>query len=188
MNNLPLDDPFGCLQKLEDIVKNSGKKINCNNSTPLSSNACFYSDGIPVVQPFVVFDGPIFLGDNVVIGPYTFLRGPLYIGKNTKIGPYCEIARSIILSNTCVSHKNILLDSLIGNDVWLSGGVTICNTRLDKGLVKINWKSKTECLNKFGVIIEDGSKIGVGVTIMPGTHVAAKSVVFGPSTIKGSVS
>ena len=139
------------------------------------------------IQPFLAYDGPIFLEENVFIGPHCFLRGPLYIGKNTRIGPYCEIKRSVIMNNSFIAHQNIIPDSVIGSNVWLAGGVMITNLRLDKQPVKVTCNGIEKSADRFGLFIEDNSTLGVRVTVMPGTHVRAETTVLGPSTIKGVV-
>lgn len=173
--------------KLLDTMKETWNVRLTPHSVPLSSNACIFCKGKAVIQPFLAYDGPIFLDENVFIGPHCFLRGPLYIGKNTSIGPYCEIKRSVIMNDTFVTHQNIIPDSVIGSNVWLAGGVMVTNIRLDKQSVKMTCNGIEKSADRFGLFIEDNSTLGVRVTVMPGTYVRAGTTVFGPSTIKGVV-
>ncbi len=180
--------PVDVLKEL-DAMEESWKPRAFNHSVPLSSNARILCRGrvSSEIQPFLAYDGPIFLEENVFIGPHCFLRGPLYIGKNTRIGPYCEIKRSVIMNNSFIAHQNIIPDSVIGSNVWLAGGVMITNLRLDKQPVKVTCNGIEKSADRFGLFIEDNSTLGVRVTVMPGTHVRAGTTVFGPSTIKGVV-
>jgi UDP-N-acetylglucosamine diphosphorylase / glucose-1-phosphate thymidylyltransferase / UDP-N-acetylgalactosamine diphosphorylase / glucosamine-1-phosphate N-acetyltransferase / galactosamine-1-phosphate N-acetyltransferase len=180
--------PITILNNLNDIVieMNASSK-SFSNATPLSSDASLFCEGKATIQPFVTFDGPIFLGENVVIGPYTFLRGPLYIGQGTQIGPYCEITRSFIKNDVKICHKNIIPDSVIGNKVILSGGVILCNFRLDGKEIELIYNNVRKTTDKFGAIIEDEAHLGVNVVAMPGCHIKSKSFILGPSVIKGVV-
>jgi NDP-sugar pyrophosphorylase family protein len=136
-------------------------------------------------QFFNIFQDQIYIGKNVQIGPYSFLRGPCIIGDNVKIGPYCEITRSIIMNNTVIAHKNIIPDSIIGENSWLAGMSTICNMRLDKKNIKVYFKNKFKKINKnkFGAIIGHNVKIGVNVFLMPGSYIASNTTYLGPNTI-----
>ncbi len=180
--------PIDLLENLKEMVyKAKGKGRSFDHSIGLSFNSEFFCAGNAIVQPFVTFDGPIFLGENVFIGPYTFLRGPLYISDNVSIGPYSEIKRSFIGKDTKITHRNIIPDSVIGARCWLAGGVMVTNLRLDKQPIKLKWNDLEKKADRFGMFMEDDATLGVGVTVMPGTYVRKKSVVFGPSVIKGII-
>lgn len=180
--------PVEVLRKL-DMVSPCWERKTFPNSVPLSPDACIFcrDSSTVTVQPFMVYDGPIYLDENVFIGPHSFLRGPLYIGKNSKVGPYCEIKRSVIMNNTRVTHHNIIPDSVLGNDVWLAGGVMITNLRLDEQPVEVSWNGVEKVADRFGLFAGDNSVLGVRVTVFPGTCVSPKTVVYGPCTIKGKV-
>ena len=175
------------LEQLESLIVSNGKRTDFPNAMPLSNNASFYCEGKATVQPYVTFDGPIFLGENAFIGPYCFLRGPLYIGKNVMIGAYSEIKRSLIMDGAAIAHRNIIPDCVIGRDCWLAGGVMITNLRIDKRPVRLTVRGEEKSASRFGLYIEEKSILGVGVVAMPGTHVKAGVTVYGPSTIKGVV-
>lgn len=140
------------------------------------------------MQPFVTFDGPIFLGDGVRIGPYSMLRGPLYIGAGSKIGPYCEVTRSFVGKGSVIAHKNIIPDTVIYDNVWISGGVIVCNVRLDKRSVRLPWGDELRHRDAFGAVIEDDARLGVNVILMPGTVIKRGVHVLGPSSVSGVVS
>lgn len=180
--------PIDALNDLENIITSlSGTLRTFQNTIGLSESARFICQGKTTVQPYVTFDGPIYLGENSFIGPYCFLRGPLYIGPNVTIGAYSEIKNSIIMSGSAITHRNIIPDSVLQQNVWLAGGVMITNLRIDKKPVKFTWNDIQKTSPKFGLFAEQSSILGVGVTVMPGTHLTANKTVFGPTTIKGVV-
>jgi len=160
--------------------------VESNNlATPLSDSSYLFCKKNCIIQPFVTFVGSIYCEDNVFIGPYTFLRGPLYLGENVKIGPHCEVGRCVVSKNSIISHKNIILDSIIEENVLISGGTIFCNTRIDFKPVKFEWQGVKLEADKFAAYVEANVKIGVNVTAMPATYIASGKTIFGPSTIKG---
>ena len=43
------------------------------------------------------------------------------IGEETHIGFSCELARSYFAGHDKFSHQNVILDSIIGENVWFGG-------------------------------------------------------------------
>ena len=181
--------PMSMLDNLQENLscisaKSSHQDFGC---LPLSNNARLLCNTNVCIQPYVVFDGLVFLDDDVFIGPYTMLRGPLYIGKGSKIGPNCEITRCFIGCNTKICHKNIVPDAVIGSDVWFAGGVILCNTRMDKKTVQFTYEGVTSSRQVFSALVDDHVSLGVNVTVMPGSHLKEKAVVYGPITLGGII-
>lgn len=121
---------------------------------------------------FNLAQGTVKIGRNVQFGPFTYIRGPVYIGNNVKIGPYVELTRCIVLDDTIISHKNVIVDSVIGPEVWLAGFVSTCNRRLDDKPVQVEYKGNIfDSGGKFGAVIDRGGRIGAGVMLKPGIYV-----------------
>lgn len=180
--------PIDALQSLSEMISTlPGATTTFENTIPLSPTAKFICASKATVQPFAVFDGPIYLEENAFIGPYCFLRGPLYIGKNVLVGPYSELKNSIIMENSKVTHRNIIPDCVICKNVWLAGGVMVTNLRLDKKPVKFTWGNETKQAPCFGLYAEENSTLGVGTVVMPATYLTANTTIIGPTTIKGLV-
>jgi NDP-sugar pyrophosphorylase family protein len=76
-------------------------------------------DGVNV-DDFCKIIGPAYLSCGSFIGMSSLIRNSI-LGNNTKIGFNCEIGRSYFAGNTKISHQNVLLDSIIGEHVWLGG-------------------------------------------------------------------
>jgi NDP-sugar pyrophosphorylase family protein len=54
------------------------------------------------------------------------------IGNNTKIGFNCEISRTYFQGNDEMAHHNLILDSIIGNNVWFGLYLGTANVLLNK--------------------------------------------------------
>lgn len=179
------EHPIETLSRLEQTVLR-GTERHMPNIAPLRPFRIF-TDGSIEVQPFVVASGDIFLGDGVKIGPFVTLRGPLYVGSGTTIGPYSEIVRSYIGSECSISHRNIVLDSVICDRSWLAGGCMICNTRLDKQPIEVVWNEERRVVDRFGAYFGQDCRVGVSVVAMPGTVVYSNAKIYGPRTISREV-
>tara|TARA_Y100000296_G_C5131366_1_gene235751 strand:- start:323 stop:868 length:546 start_codon:yes stop_codon:yes gene_type:complete len=178
--------PIDTLNSLDSMEKDWEVR-SFPNAMPLSPSAKIYCNGKVTVQPFLTYDGSIFLDEGSFIGPYVFMRGPIYVGKNSSIGPYSEIKRSYIMNNVAIAHRNIIPDSVLGENAWFAGGVMITNLRIDKKPIKVTWDGVEKVGDRFGIFADHDSILGVGVVAMPGTCVTARTTVYGPTAIKGVV-
>ncbi|TGK07573.1 glucose-1-phosphate thymidylyltransferase [Leptospira semungkisensis] len=141
------------------------------------------------IYPGVVIDvtsGPVIIDKDVKVTSFSFLEGPLYIGQGTHIdnaritggttiGNVCriggEVGDSIILDFTNKHHEGFLGHSVVGSWVNLGALSTTSDLKNNYGVVKIR-EEGTEVNTgsiKFGSVIGDFSKIGIGVMLNTGT-------------------
>jgi UDP-N-acetylglucosamine diphosphorylase/glucosamine-1-phosphate N-acetyltransferase len=132
-----------------------------------------------IIRSGAYLEGPILVDEGSDIGPNCYIRSSTYIGKNCRIGNACEIKNSIILDNTHIGHLSYVGDSIIGSEVNFGAGTIIANLRFDDKTVKMNIKGKKtdSGRRKLGVVIGDGVKTGIGVNILTGVKIGAKSVI-----------
>ncbi|EQA44776.1 putative UDP-N-acetylglucosamine diphosphorylase/glucosamine-1-phosphate N-acetyltransferase [Leptospira broomii serovar Hurstbridge str. 5399] len=141
------------------------------------------------IFPGVVIDvtsGPVIIDKDVKITSFSFLEGPLYIGPSaridnaritggTTIGQACriggEVGESIILDYSNKHHEGFLGHSVVGSWVNIGALATTSDLKNNYGIVKIK-EEDVECNTgsiKFGSIIGDYSKVGIGVMLNTGT-------------------
>src|SRR5258708_23103214 len=110
-----------------------------------------------VIHPGVEIIGPAIIGKNCIIGHASYLRENCLIGDNVRVGHGVELKNSILFNHATLAHLNYIVDSIIGNNVNISGGAMCANFRLDKKLVtlRIEKKEITTNLQKLGSIIGD---------------------------------
>ncbi len=143
------------------------------------------------IYPGVVMDttsGPIIIDKNVSITSFTFLEGPLYIGSDSKIdnaritggtiiGKSCriggEVENSIIQDFSNKHHEGFLGHSFIGSWVNLGALSTTSDLKNNYGMIQIESSSGSIATGsiKFGSIVGDFSKIGIGVMLNTGSVV-----------------
>jgi len=140
------------------------------------------------IHPMADIAGPAIIGKNCVINHAAFLREGCIIGDNAHIGHAVEVKHSIILDNTMLAHLNYIGDSIIGNNVNISGGAILANLRLDKKNISIKTQDSREIdtgLQKFGAVVGDNTIIGVNSVINPGTLLGKNTVVFPLKSVSG---
>jgi bifunctional UDP-N-acetylglucosamine pyrophosphorylase/glucosamine-1-phosphate N-acetyltransferase len=102
------------------------------------------------------------------------------IGEDTTIGFNCEIAKSYFAGNNDkLAHHNVILDSIIGKDVWFGGYSGTANALLNKQSIryKIDGTLVDTGTDHFGAVVGNNCAIGASVIILPGRQVASNSIV-----------
>jgi NDP-sugar pyrophosphorylase family protein len=143
-----------------------------------------------------IIEGPCVIEDNVTIDDFCKIRGPVYIGKDsfvgmgslvrnsmigedTHIGFNCEVARTHFAGNDKIAHHNVILDSIIGKNVWFGGYAGTANAlltrqnvryQIDDGLVDTG-------TSHFGSVVGNNCAVGAAVIILPGRQIPANSKI-----------
>ena len=154
------------------------------------------------ISKSTIIDGPCIIEDGVTIDDFCKIKGPTYIskgsfigmgslirncmmGNETRIGFNCEIGRSYLLGHDKISHQNVILDSIIGDNVWF-GAYSATDNTLPHGQKVIyeieKGKSIDTGIDHFGAVIGNNCIISTSVIIMPGRHIQA-DITVKPETI-----
>jgi carbonic anhydrase/acetyltransferase-like protein (isoleucine patch superfamily) len=144
-----------------------------------------------------IIDGPSIIEDGVTIDDFCKIKGPTYIGKgsfigmsslvrncmigdDTHIGFNCEIGRSYFLGRDKIPHQNVIVDSLIGDNVWFgafSATLNVLFTRnkipyeIDKG------NAIDTGMDHFGAVIGNNCTISTSVIFKPGSHLRKDTLI-----------
>jgi UDP-N-acetylglucosamine diphosphorylase / glucose-1-phosphate thymidylyltransferase / UDP-N-acetylgalactosamine diphosphorylase / glucosamine-1-phosphate N-acetyltransferase / galactosamine-1-phosphate N-acetyltransferase len=143
-----------------------------------------------------IVEGPCIISDDVIVDDFCKIKGPTYIGKgsyigmgslirncifndDTRIGFHCEIGKSYFAGHDKISHQNVILDSIIGENVWFGGYSGTANVLLDRQNVKyrIGDTLVNTGTDHFGAVVGNNCAIGASVIILPGRHVSPNSVI-----------
>lgn len=147
------------------------------------------------IKSNVVLEGPVVIGDNVIINEFTKIVGPCFIGcgtivgnnvmirhahigQNSVVGFNSDITRSYIGDN-CWFHSNYVGDSVLGDNVSMGAGTVTANVRLDEKHIKSAVKGSviSSGRSKLGSVIGNNVRIGSNTTLMPGVKIGAGSFV-----------
>jgi len=143
-------------------------------------------------------NGHIYLSKGVKVMEGCMLRGPLYLGRGTVLkmgtriygpvaaGEFCvlggEIKNSIFHKGTNKGHEGYIGDSIIGaycNFGAGSGGSNVKNTGGAVRLYDYQTKDFREVGQKFGALVGDYTRIGVGTQLTTGSSIGVCCNLFG---------
>lgn len=149
------------------------------------------------ISKSTVIDGPCIIEDDVTIDDFCKIKGPAHIsrgsfigmsslirnsmmGDGTRIGFNCEIARSYLLGGDKISQQNILVDSIIGKNVWFGAYAATLNALSTKQNISYEiqkGKSIDTGIDRFGALVGNNCTISTSVIIMPGRHIQADTMI-----------
>ena len=181
--------PWDFLKSIQKILNeevtstkiSAGAKIS---NTCVIEGPCIIEEGT-VLDDFCKLKGPVYIGKNSFIGMGSLVRNSI-LEQNTKIGFNCEIGKSYFAGNDKVSHHNVILDSIVGQNVWFGGYSGTANVLLDRKNIryKINDSLVDTGTDHFGSVIEDNCCIGASVIILPGRKIPPHTQIQAGTIIK----
>ncbi|MCD6461624.1 MAG: NTP transferase domain-containing protein, partial [Thermoplasmata archaeon] len=142
-----------------------------------------------VVRSGSYIQGPVLIDREATIGPNCYIRPSTYIGRGCHIGAAVEIKNSIIMDGSNVPHHNYVGDSIIGENCNLGSGTKVANLRFDDASVHTYVKGVrvNSGRRKLGVIMGDGVKTGVNVSIDPGTVIGGGVWISPGAYVRGHI-
>jgi UDP-3-O-[3-hydroxymyristoyl] glucosamine N-acyltransferase len=138
---------------------------------------CIIEDDV-VIDDFCKIKGPTYIGKGTFVGMSSLIRSSM-LGKETSIGFNCEIARTYFAGCDKMAHQNVILDSIIGKDVWFGGYSGTANVLLNNQNVKyeVNGKLLDTGTSHFGAVVGNNCAIGASVITLPGRQVPSNSTI-----------
>jgi carbonic anhydrase/acetyltransferase-like protein (isoleucine patch superfamily) len=139
---------------------------------------CMIEDGV-TVDDFCKIKGPTYIGKGSFIGMSSLIRNCM-IGSETHIGFNCEVGRSYLLGHDKIPHQNVIVDSLIGENVWFGAYSATDNVlpqeesityEIDKG------KAIDTGMDHFGAVIGNNCTISTSVIFKPGSHIRENTLI-----------
>ncbi len=134
-------------------------------------------DGARVLENAVI-RGPAYIGDGVVIGNNALIRGGVHIGTGSVVGYSTEVKHSYV-GRDCWFHSNYVGDSVIDDECRFGSGAVTANLRLDGDGVRVlvDGERHDTGVEKLGVIMGRGCRLGINVSLMPGVRVGPEAFV-----------
>ncbi|MDD3735302.1 MAG: sugar phosphate nucleotidyltransferase [Candidatus Pacebacteria bacterium] len=172
-NWYPITAPWDII-KVNDLFlekKRSKNEGNIEKNVVLKGNVVLEKNVRVLSGSYI--EGSILIREGSTIGPNSYIRGSTTIGKNCRIGAAVEIKNSVIGNNTHISHLAYVGDSVIGDNVNIAAGFIAANLRHDGNSVKSMVKNVLvdTKLRKFGCVIGDNVKTGIGTLVYPGRKI-----------------
>lgn len=170
------------------------------NNRVTGSHPVILEDGAEVSMSLLnTEDGPIYIGRGARVMEGCMIRGPFYLGAFSAIkmgtriygpvvtGPYCtlggEIKNCLFHEGSNKGHDGYLGDSIIGS--WCnfgagSGGSNVKNTGGEVSLYDYNLDRNRFVGKKFGALVGDYTRIGVGIQLNAGSSIGVSCSLAGP--------
>ena len=174
--------PWEFLESVKETLQNDVKDVVISDKAKIAKSSiiqgpCIIEDNV-VIDDFVKIKGPVFIGEGSFIGMGSLVRNSILEYKTT-IGFNCEIARTYFAGNTKMSHHNVILDSVIGKNVWFGGYSGTANVLLTRQNVRycINGSLIDTGKTHFGAVVSNNCCIGASVIVLPGRKVPPNSIV-----------
>ncbi len=174
--------PWNFLEIINNVLKSEIKKKVISNKSQIAKSSiiegpCIIEDDV-VIDDFVKIKGPAYIGNGSHIGMGSLIRNSI-LEYNTTIGFNCEIGKSYFAGNAKISHHNVILDSLIGKNVWFGGYSGTANVLLTRNNIHylVDGILEDTGKNHFGAVVSNNSSIGAGVIIMPGRKIPPNTMI-----------
>lgn len=130
-----------------------------------------------------------------------FNESYIRIGRNTMIGPQCTLSAGMVPGQVCISDPVISIGDrcligkgsgivghfsiTIGNDVWTGHHIYI--TDQNHGYQDVTRPISVQSMPEKAVRIGDGSWIGHGSVILPGSDIGEHVVIGANSVVTGTI-
>ncbi|MGI0101172.1 MAG: hypothetical protein ACREA7_01085 [Nitrosotalea sp.] len=178
----PIIYPWDVLKIILEILETEVKETHVSKDASIADSTilkgpCMIDDGVSI-DDFNKIVGPIYIGKNSRIGTGNLIRN-CSIENNSSIGFGCEIGRSILIGKNKISHHDVILDSIIGENTWMGAFVGTTNVLLNNEPVKYKLGDMmvSTALEHFGSVMGSNCAIGAGTIILPGRFVPPNSIL-----------
>lgn len=179
----PIKYPWDLHYVIQKILQDEVKHVSISPNASISKSTviegpCIIEDDV-TIDDFCKIKGPTYIGKGSFIGMSSLIRNCM-LGDKTRIGFNCEIARSYLLGSDKISHQNIILDSIIGENVWFGAYAATVNVLSTKQKISYEiekGKSIDTGIDRFGALVGNNCTISTSVIIMPGRHIEADTMI-----------
>ena len=184
--NLLIDSIVYPWEFLDIAQKIMYEEVKCTVISPNATVAkssilegpCIIEDNV-TIDDFCKIKGPTYIGDRSFIGMTSLIRNCM-LGHDTRIGFNCEIGKSYFVGHDKIAHQNVILDSLIGKNVWFGGYSGTANVLLTRKNIRYD-KGDGELIDTkidhFGALVGNNCAIGASVIILPGRHINPNTTI-----------
>ena len=141
------------------------------------------------VRDDVHIEGPVVILSGAEVGPNAYIRGATVVGPDAHIGHAVEVKNSILMAEAAVPHLSYVGDSVLGRDVNLGAGTKVANLRHDDTSVRMTVKGDRVDTGrrKLGVVLGDGVKTGINVSLNAGVKVGTEAGIRPGETVMRDV-
>jgi acetyltransferase-like isoleucine patch superfamily enzyme len=179
----PIIYPWDFLNAVEMVLQGEVIQTSISPSASVAKSTiikgpCIIEDNV-TIDDFCKIIGPTYIGKGSFIGTSSLVRQCM-IGTNTKIGYSCEIGRTYFAGDDEIAHINVILDSIVGKNVWFGGYSLTSNMLLNKQNIRCetgDGKSVDIGTRRFGSVVGNNCTISTSVMLLPGTQIPSNTLI-----------
>lgn len=152
------------------------------------SGKVFVGKGSKILSGCVI-QGPVYIGENCLVGPNAFLRPGTVLEGSNHVGNGVEIKNSVLFSGAKVPHLSYIGDSVVCENVNLGAGTKVANLRFDGQAVHVhvNGSVVNSLQKKLGCVIGAGTQVGINASINCGVLIGSNCKIFPGVVVKKNV-
>jgi carbonic anhydrase/acetyltransferase-like protein (isoleucine patch superfamily) len=161
----------------EELTESISPNASLSKST-IIDGPCIIEDDV-TIDDFCKIKGPTYIGKGSLIGMTSLIRNCM-LGNETRIGFNCEIGRSYFAGHDKIPHQNVIVDSLIGENVWFGAYSAVDNVLPEEQTILYEIAKGNAIdtgMNHFGAVIGNNCTISTSVIIKPGSHIQADTLI-----------
>jgi bifunctional UDP-N-acetylglucosamine pyrophosphorylase/glucosamine-1-phosphate N-acetyltransferase len=175
-------EPWDLLNSFTETLKRDVNTMIISPSadvakTAVISGPCMICDDV-LIDDFCKIKGPVFIGPRTKVWTGSLVRESM-LGPDCEVGFSCEIGRTYMLGGDRVAHHDVILDSVLGQNVWMGALIGTTNMLLNNSNVR--YKEDRDLvdtgLQHFGAVFGHDSAVGAGTIILPGRFIPPKAIV-----------
>ena len=144
----------------EELTESISPNASLSKST-IIDGPCIIEDDV-TIDDFCKIKGPTYIGKGSLIGMTSLIRNCM-LGNETRIGFNCEIGRSYFAGHDKIPHQNVIVDSLIGENVWFGAYSATLNVLYTRHRVMYEIAKGNAIdtgMDHFGAVIGNNCTIG----------------------------
>jgi UDP-N-acetylglucosamine diphosphorylase / glucose-1-phosphate thymidylyltransferase / UDP-N-acetylgalactosamine diphosphorylase / glucosamine-1-phosphate N-acetyltransferase / galactosamine-1-phosphate N-acetyltransferase len=161
----------------EELTESISPNASLSKST-IIDGPCIIEDDV-TIDDFCKIKGPTYIGKGSLIGMTSLIRNCM-LGNETRIGFNCEIGRSYFAGHDKIPHQNVIVDSLIGENVWFGAYSAVDNVLPEEQTILYEIAKGNAIdtgMDHFGAVIGNNCTISTSVIIKPGSHIQADTLI-----------
>jgi UDP-N-acetylglucosamine diphosphorylase / glucose-1-phosphate thymidylyltransferase / UDP-N-acetylgalactosamine diphosphorylase / glucosamine-1-phosphate N-acetyltransferase / galactosamine-1-phosphate N-acetyltransferase len=161
----------------EELTESISPNASLSKST-IIDGPCIIEDDV-TIDDFCKIKGPTYIGKGSLIGMTSLIRNCM-LGNETRIGFNCEIGRSYFAGHDKIPHQNVIVDSLIGENVWFGAYSATLNVLYTRHRVMYEIAKGNAIdtgMDHLGAVIGNNCTISTSVIIKPGSHIQADTLI-----------
>jgi NDP-sugar pyrophosphorylase family protein len=185
------DDWYKLIVNARDVLNKNieGSTIKSKISDSIKIKGNGYIGENCTIGENVVIEGPFYIGDNVEIGHGAYIRSGSIICDNCSVGFVSHVKNSLMMEGSKIANHCFLSDSIIGANSRVGGHSETSNRRFDQGEIEFVYKENKlfTGLDKLGMVLGEGSRLGGGVFTYPGTMIGKNTFISTMACVGGYV-